>query len=298
MELLIFDPRDFGFDALVARVRDALGDKAVEEIGGLYGLGDDVVAPWAEESTLFKVEGAGLVEIREGDHGVYVFADDMGVFDDDEVRRGVGLVARLQRGLLGFQSNSTMGSRIHQGPSRGLHFFCDADLDYPVAMDLGEVWALLGRAATWLHGSMARIQEYKGLNVDRVRLDVELDVVFAHAASADALAEPLAGGEVARVGPCAVRGRFIDRDLAWLRRLMSALPTEDVDVGALVLRVEWWGLSEGRRVDVFNVVAERRAMRPLVHVPAHAATRAFVSEVKAAFKGHTVELLELYEGEE
>ncbi|MEZ4469503.1 MAG: hypothetical protein R3F60_01625 [bacterium] len=302
MEFYVVDPKDYDFSEWAKRIREFLKEEKMEfteEDGGLYYIGDDVATPWAENSLLFTVEDddqGGVIELRDVDTNFYTFSDDLSLFEDREVKEAVGLIARSPRALYGFRSNDTVGCRFHRGPSRNLHFFCeDQEADYPHAMALEDVWSLFFRVVNWLSGSTSRIQDFKGINVEKVHLDFEVEVEFTHPSCLDPLLEILADEDNPDVRTrSGLRGLFHDRDLTWIRRFVKALPPEEEYFESAIIRAKWWGTANGERVDIFNAGVERRELRPFIQIPVHRTAKELVDKFRAHFKGHRIDRQEYY----
>ncbi len=295
MEFYVVDPKSTDYQGWTDQIRIFLteSDDAFTEAGGeLYYLGDDIATPWDEESVLFTVigENGGVVEVRDVDRNFYVFADDLDLFGERETRDATGYTSRSVGALYGFEWNNHKHCRFHLGPSTGSHFFCEGDSsDFPVALPLEDVWAQFFRAVYWLGNNTSRLQDLKRVNVEKVFMDFEVDVSFAHPASLDVLTDILveeSGYERSRSG---VRAVFRNRDLAWIQRFVSLLPTDSKDFDRAFFRAVWRGLSEGEEREVFFVGVERRNLRPFVQMPLHRTSKKFLERFRARFKGHRID---------
>ena len=188
MEFYVVDPKNNDYESWTDRVRDFLRGESMnylESTGELYYLGDDVAVPWDEDSVLFSVDGeeGGVVEIRDSDNHFYVYVDDLDLFDEREIRDSIGYRGMCMGPLFGFQWNSQNGCRFHTGPSVGNHYFGDStDRDVPPRLHLEDVWAQFFRVVYWLGGNTSRLQDLKGVNVEKVYLDFEVDLSFKHSA--------------------------------------------------------------------------------------------------------------------
>lgn len=300
MEFYVVDPKTSSFTDWSERVRTFLDEIKAEfsEIdGGLYYLGDDIASPWEENSLLFDVPGddGGVIELRDVDRNFYVFSDDLSMFDDREVQECVGYVARPSRALYGFSWNSQKLCRFHTGPSTDLSFFCqDEEADYPPVLDLNEVWQLLLINIFWLSNSMARIQDLKNRPVEKVHLDFEVDVKFAHPASLDGLTEMLMHEEGFERGKDSLRATFRERDLDWIRQFLKFLPTEAEDFESAVFRAVWRGEWQGEEREIFYTGVERRNLRPFVQLPVHRTSKTLLDKFRTHFKGHRIDRQEYY----
>ncbi|MBV71642.1 MAG: hypothetical protein CMH52_09910 [Myxococcales bacterium] len=295
MEFYVVDPKNLDFDHWTTRVRDFLTEESlnyVEATGQVFYLGDDVAIPWDEESVLFSVAGddGGIVEVRDADEHFYVFIDDLDLFDEREVKDAIGYRGMSMGALFGFRWNSQGACRFHTGPSVGNSYFCDSqDRDVPPRLHLEDVWAQFFRVVYWLGGNTSRVQDLKGINVEKVFLDFEVDVSFKHPASLDGLFEVLVdeeGYEKTRTG---LRATFKDRDLAWIQRLVSLLPTDSNAYEGAFFRAVWRGLCEGVEREVYYVGVERRQLKPFVQLPVHRTSKDFMSKFRNHFKGHRID---------
>ena len=295
MEFYVVDPKDTAFDEWVERVREFLQAEALsysEARGDLYYLGDDIAVPWEEESVLFTVEGddGGVIELRDIDRHFYVFADDLELFDERETYESVGFIGRQVGAIYGFEWNNAKGCRFHLGPSVGSSFFSDGDqADHPPVLPLEDVWALFFRAIYWLSNNTSRLQDLKNINVEKVYMDFVAEVEFTHPASLDGLNELLAeedGYERTRAG---LRATFRDRDLAWIQRFVSLLPTEEEDFEKALFRAVWRGVSGGEEREVFYVGVERRNLRPFIQMPYHRTSKNLLERFRTFFKGHRID---------
>jgi hypothetical protein len=295
MEFYVVDPKTNDFDTWTDRVRDFLSAESmsyVESTGQIYYLGDDVAMPWDEASVLFSVDGedGGVVEIRDADEHFYVFVDDLDLFDEREVRDSIGYRGMSMGPLFGFKWNSQNGCRFHTGPSVGNSYFCDSqDRDVPPRLHLEDVWAQFFRVVYWLGGNTSRLQDLKGINVEKVFLDFEVDLSFKHPASLDGLFEILVDEDGFDRTRTSLRATFRDRDLAWIQRMVSLLPTNSDAFESAFFRAVWRGLSEGEEREVYYVGVERRQLKPFVQLPLHRTSKEFMAKFRTHFKGHRID---------
>ncbi len=300
MEFFIVDPKEGDFAEWAQRVRDFLESEKLtytEADGMLYYLGDDIATPWEENSVLFTVEGGeeqddggGVIELRDADRNFYVFADDLDLFDDREVQEAIGYRPHRPAAVYGFDWSSAQKCRFHLGPSDGVYFFAESEeVDYPAALNLNEVWNLFFRVAHWVGNNTSRIQDLKGVSVEKIRFDLEVQMDFAHPASLDVLSELLTqedGFDRTRTG---LRATFRDRDLGFVREFVSMLPTEPGDFATVLMRGVWRGQFEHGERDVFYVGIERRRLRPFVQLPVQRTSRKLLDLFRAFFKGHRID---------
>lgn len=295
MEFYVVDPKDTDYAEWTTRIRQFLHEESLEyteAVGELYYLGDDIAAPWDEESILFTIPGeeGGVIEVRDVDRHFYAFADDLDLFDAREVREAVGYAGRQVGTIYGFEWNNQKGCRFHLGPSIGQSFFSDGQMDdYPPVLPLEDVWALFFRAIYWLSNNTSRLQDLKNINVEKVYMDFEAEVEFTHPASLDGLNELLAEEEGYERSKNGLRATFRDRDLAWIQRFVSLLPTEEDDFERALFRAVWRGTSQGEKKDVFYVGVERRNLRPFIQLPYHRTHKAFLDRFRSYFKGHRID---------
>lgn len=305
MEFYVVDPKDSDFQDWAQRIRAFLAEEKLdytESVGELYYLGDDIAAPWDEESILFTIDGedGGVIELRDVDRHFYAFADDLDLFDAREVREAVGYSGDRQVGAVyGFEWNNGKGCRFHLGPwkprgadeeAEGSSFFTDAGGgDYPPVLPLEDVWALFFRAIYWLSNNTSRLQDLKAINVEKVFMDFEAQVEFAHPASLDGLNELLAEEEGYERSRAGLRATFRDRDLAWIQRFVSLLPTEEEDFDRALFRAVWRGTAQGKEREVFYVGVERRNLRPFIQLPYHRTSKTLLERFRNHFKGHRID---------
>jgi hypothetical protein len=295
MEFYVVDPKDQAFDGWVENVRgffDKSENNFTEENGELYYIGDDVATPWREKSVLFTMPGdeGGIVEVRDIDHNFYVFLDDLDLFDAREIRDATGYNPITMGAVYGFEWASKGLCRFHNGPSVNIHHLCDNDdSDIPPVLALEDVWAQFFRAVYWLGGNTSRLQDLKGISVEKIYLDFEVNVDFTHPASLDNLFELLldeTGFERTKTG---LRAVFSDRDLAWIQRFVSLLPTEEEDFKVAFFRAVWRGLENGKEAEVFHVGVEKRRLKPFIQMPVQRSSKAFVDQFKEHFSGFRVD---------
>ena len=295
MEFYVVDPKDQAFDGWVDNVRgffEKSDSSYSEENGELYYIGDDVATPWREKSVLFTMPGdeGGIVEIRDIDDNFYVFLDDLDLFDAREIREATGYNPITMGAVYGFDWASMGLCRFHSGPSVNVHHLCDNDdSDIPPVLPLEDVWAQFFRAVYWLGGNTSRLQDLKGVSVEKIFLDFEVNLDFTHPASLDNLFELLldeSGFERTKTG---LRAVFTDRDLAWIQRFVSLLPTEEEDFKVAFFRAVWRGLESGTDAEVFHVGVEKRRLKPFIQMPVQRSSKQFVEQFKEHFSGFRVD---------
>jgi hypothetical protein len=295
MEFYVVDPKDLDFNEWSDRVRAFLDEEQCPytvEDGGLYYIGDDVAAPWHEDSLLFKVDGdeGGMIELRDGDRNFYVFTDDLSGFDDREIKESMGFQSRTPLTLYGFRMGNQKGCRFHLGPSTGLSFFVDDDdADYPPILPLSDVWKLFFRSVRWLQQNISRIQDALPFRVEKMCMDFEVDLQFAHPASLDVLNEILSDEDGFERSRGALRATFRDRDLTFLMRFIAELPPDPEDFDEAQIRVVWRGTVDGAEREVFFTGVERRHLRPFVQLPFHRTSKSLLDKLRNHFKGHRVD---------
>ena len=295
MEFYVVDPKEIAYTEWAEKLKAFFAEESmafVESTGDLYYLGDDVATAWDEASTLFTVEGedGGVVEIRDVDQNFYVFCDDLDLFDEREVKDAIGYRGMTAGVLYGFEWNSQQGCRFHAGPSVGNRYFCSGhDTDVPPALYLEDVWAQFFRALYWIGGNTSRLQDLKGINVEKVFLDFEVDLAFTHPASLEVLFEILVDEEGYERSRNGVRAVFKDRDVAWIQRFVSLLPTESGQFERAFFRAVWRGFAEGVNQEVYYVGVERRNLKPFVQLPLQRTSKAFMERFRTFFKGHRID---------
>jgi hypothetical protein len=296
MEFYVIDPKDGDFAAWTQRVRGFLQAQSLpftEAEGQLYFIGDDVATPWDEGSVLFTVEddeNPGVVEVRDADRNVYVFSDDLAIFDEREVRSALGVHSFKTGAVFGFEWANAKACRFHLGPSERVSYFCEGDeADCPSALELPDTWQLFFRVCDWIGSSTSRIQDLKLINVERAYLDFEVQVNFKHPASLDVLNEILTAEDGFERTKTGLRATFRERDLAWIRDFVSLLPQDNEDFDDALFRAVWRGLSDGEEKEVFYVGVERRKLRPFVQLPVHRTSKQLIDKVRTHFKGHRID---------
>ncbi len=301
MEFYVVDPKNRCYDDWVDEVRGFLTTESLpyeEASGDLYYIGDDIAAPWGESSVLFTIadeEHPGVIELRDTDRHFYAFTDNLNIFSDREVWDAIGLYARPAGALYGFNWNNQKNCRFHLGPSVGFHFLGDdEEADYPSPLDLEDVWATFFRVAHWVGNSTSRIQDLKNVHVEKVLMDFEVDVSFAHPASLDGLTEILADEEGYERSKDGLRATFRDRDLGWIQRFVSLLPTEDEDFKTAFFRAVWRGMTKSGEREVFYTGVERRDLRPFIQLPVQRTSKKLMERFRRFFKGHRIDRQEYY----
>lgn len=304
MEFYVVDPKDYSFLDWVGKVRAFLKEEGLEyseEDGELYYQGDDIAAAWDERSVVFTVEGeeGGLIELRDEDQNLYVYSDNLDLFDDKEVKDAIGMSSRTAGALYGFTWQNQKGCRFHIGPSSGFHYFYDdEEADYPPVLELDSVWNLFFRAFQWIGDNMNRIQDLKSLSPEDTRLDIEVVIQFSHPASLDGLNELLAEEEGYERTRSGLQARFADRDIGWIRRFIALLPPDAEDFDQMFFRAVWAGKVNGEDTELFYVGVERRNLRPFIQMPYHRTSKALVDRFRNHFKGHRIDRQEYYLADE
>ncbi|MSP71356.1 MAG: hypothetical protein EXR76_04045 [Myxococcales bacterium] len=300
MEFFVVDPKDFTFAEWTAKVRDFLKEdklKYSEEEGELYYQGDDIAAAWDESTVLFKVRGTapGLIEVRDSDRHFYVFTDDLDIFEDKEVKDAVGMSSRRAGALYGFTWQNTKGCRFHLGPANNFYYFYDEDeADYPPVLPIEDAWMLFFRSVQWISDNVSRIQDLRGVKIEDVNLDLDVDLTFAHSSSLDALTEVLVEEEGYERTKTGLRATFRDRDIGWVQRFVSVLPRDKADFEHAFVRACWRGTVGGKPGELFFVGIERRNLRPFIQMPVHRTSKELVEKFKVFFKGHRIDRQEYY----
>lgn len=295
MEFYVVDPKELDYQAWIAHICAFLDQEQYTyslEDGGLYYLGDDVAAPWHEESVLIHVEGedGGLIELRDIDRNFYVFSDDLSNFDDRELKEVTGYNSRPPLVIYGFRAGNQKGCRYHIGPSANISFFVkEEQVDYPPILALNDLWKLFFRSLEWIQQNFSRIQEGLSFKVERLSLDFEVDVQFSHPASLDALSEILAEEKDYEYSRGSLKATFKDRSLPFLMHFISLLPPDEVDFDEAFFRVVWRGLANGEEHEIFFLGVERRNLRPFIQMPAHRTSRALLEKLRAYLKGHRID---------
>jgi hypothetical protein len=133
------------------------------------------------------------------------------------------------------------------------------------------------------------LQDLKGINVEKVFLDFEVDLSFKHPASLDGLFEILVDEDGFDRTRTSLRATFRDRDLAWIQRMVSLLPTNSDAFESAFFRAVWRGLSEGEEREVYYVGVERRQLKPFVQLPLHRTSKEFMAKFRTHFKGHRID---------
>ena len=102
--------------------------------------------------------------------------------------------------------------------------------------------------------------------------------------------KPFSGAVVWKFWPDpARRATFRDRDLSFVRELVSMLPPEPEDFEHVLVRGVWRGQQDDEEREVFHVGVERRNLRPFVQMPVHRTSKALVDRFRSFFKGHRID---------
>ena len=154
-------------------------------------------------------------------------------------------------------------------PRSTYHHLCDNDdSDIPPVPAVGRRLGSIFRAIYWLGGNTSRLQDLKGVSVEKIFLDFEVNLDFTHPASLDNLFELLldeSGFERTKTG----------LELhSWTEILLGSSaseaccrPRKKLTSKVAFFRAVWRGLESGTDAEVFHVGVEKRRLKPFIQMP-------------------------------
>jgi hypothetical protein len=301
MEFDVIDPKDHSFDDWIHKIETFLNsypeyqDYSVNE-GELYFTRDDIADPWGEESMMYVIPGesGGLIELRGVDRDIYLFAEEFAGRNLKDSKEGNQFQFKNPTAVYGFDHNSLGKSRFHKGPIKGVYFLHQGDLaNHPQSTPAARLWGgVLSQAIQWIHNQVSRFQELKELNESEGPANTfELDVTFAHPASVGLVLEKIRFRQSIKERE-RKRIRIVLENPAFdtLRDLFDVMPCEDDQYETLKLKMVW-GIEkpDGERSVVTYMGAERRFLKPLIHLPRQRCAKEFRERFREHFKGYRVD---------
>ncbi len=294
MEFYVVDPKTGSYQEWNRRIGEFLKEQNLKHQvieGGLYYIGDDIAVPWNEASMLYTVEGEyeGVIEVRDSDNEFYIHASNMEFIDETEFQSRLGYRICPSGVIYGFTKNDQKGCRFHTGPSKGLSFFCEEDLEVPKPLPLKNLWNLFFTLIRYLNNNISRIQDLKKFHLDKLQMDFEVSLSFPHAASLDMLTEILADEQGYERSRNKLQAIFKKRELDWVQHFVSLLPTDQEDFSELCFRAIWQGKNGKENVELISVGVERRLLKPFIQLPLHRTSKRLMELFRAHFRGHRID---------
>jgi hypothetical protein len=305
----VIDPKEHSLNQWIEKIEgflEAYDPKYERQEGELYFCQNDIAEPWAEESILYTVPGpkGGKIELRGIDEQVYLFTEEFAGrnLKDTKDTNHFHLVAPSC--VYGFTHNALKKSRFHEGPIQGAYFLYQGErAEYPQATSHERLWGgVLLKAIYWIHNQVSRFQDQQKLvDVEHTQYRLEMEVEFNHKSAVNLVIDKVHNRT-------AIKSRQ-DKKLviAWksptfehMRELFEGMPTVAEQYASLKLRVVWEVFfTEGGSKEVTYIGAEKRALKPLIHLPKMRTSKDFRDAFKAHFKGYRVDkqdyLLDLVE---
>lgn len=295
----VIDPKEHSFNEWIDKVEsflDSYGQTYERQDGELYFTQDDIAEPWQEESIVYKVDGpeGGVIELRGCDEGFYMFTEDFAGRNLKDTKDGHQFNLVAPTSVYGFTHNSLDKSRFHHGPTHGVYFLYQGDrAECPQATTLERLWGgLLLKATYWIHNQVGRFQDQKQIQeVEQTQYRLELEVEFTHKASVNLVIDKIHNRT-------SIKERNDKRlTLAWrsptfeqLRELFEGMPSEAQQYAHLKLRVIWEAhFLEGEAKEITYIGAEKRALKPMIHLPKNRTSKVFKEAFKNHFKGYRID---------
>ena len=295
----VIDPKEHTFNEWIHKVETFLEtyDPNYERLEGeLHFNQDDIADPWGEESILYTVDGpkGGKIELRGTDDRFYMFTEEFAGRNLKDTKDGNQFHLVAPSCVYGFTHNNLSKSRFHDGPISGIYFLYQGErAEFPQATPLERLWGgVLLKAIYWIHNQVSRFQEQKRItDVEHTHYRLELEVEFNHKSAVNLVIDKVHNRT-------AIKKRE-DKTLvlAWksptfeqLRELFEGMPTEPLQYANLKLRVVWEAnLVDGSIQEITYIGAEKRALKPLVHMPKMRTSKELREAFKAHFKGYRVD---------
>ena len=309
MEFDVIDPKAHSFDEWLTMidhfVEGYVKDRSAryeKHEGGLYYAQDDIADIWGEESVLYVIEGdeGGIIEARDGDQNLYLYTDDFAGRNLKDSKEGHSFHLTRPRTVYGFKHSphpdKSEHSIFHGAPIDQVYFMHQGDSEeFVLPTSYERLWSKTGglqEIIQWVHNQAGRIQEQKGVsNVERSVNLFTLRVGLTHPALVTHLLEAVRSrNAISERDP---QGRFVGIRLEnpnsdHLRDIFAALPVEPEYFESISLNMSWGvELSEGEgRLEITYLGAEKRALRPIIHLPKKRTSKALRAAFKAHFKGY------------
>ena len=299
MEFDVIDPKSHSFDEWMEKVEGFLHTHypnfTLSE-GELYYTRDDIAEPWQEESVIYRVAGeeGGLIELRGIDQEVYMFADSFAGRNLKAAKDGNTFHLTCPATVYGFQHNSMSRSRFHRGPIQDIYFLHQGEIsDYPLPTPIHRLWGgSLLQSILWVHNQVGRFQELKRIfECEGTRNFFEMDVRFVHPASVNLILEQIRSRHsIKERERKRIRIYIENPSFDALRELFEVMPEEEKDYEELKLRMVWGvDLIDESTEMITYIGAEKRKLRPLVHLPRQKCAKRFRDLFREYFRGYRVD---------
>ena len=295
----VIDPKEHSFNEWIDKIENFLGSydpNYQREEGELYFCQDDIAEPWGEESILYTVPGpnGGKIELRGVDEQVYLFTEEFAGrnLKDTKETNFFHLVAPSC--VYGFAHNNLEKSRFHKGPIQGIYFLYQGDrAEFPQSISYERLWGgVLIKAIYWIHNQVGRFQEQKKIvDIEQTQYRLEMDVEFQHPSAVNMVIENIHNR-------MAIKSRKDKRlVLDWraptfehMKELFEGMPKVSEQYANLKIRIVWEAqFTEGGSQEVTYIGAEKRELKPLIHLPKTRTSKAFRDAFKSHFKGYRVD---------
>ncbi len=295
----VIDPKEHNFNEWLEKIEEFLEsyDSGYQRLDGeLYFTQDDISEPWGEESILYTVDGpdGGKIELRGADEQVYMFTESFAGRNLKDTKDGHQFNTVAPTSVYGFSHNNLNKSRFHLGPTQGIYYLYQGDrAEYPQPTSYDRLWGgLFLKSIYWIHNQVSRFQDQKKIHdVEQTQYRLELEVEFTHKSSVNLVIEKIHN-----------RTSIKHREdktliLAWrsptfeqLRELFEGMPVEAQQYARLKVRVVWEALfAEGDPQEITYVGVEKRALKPLIHLPKLRTSKTFKEAFKKHFKGYRID---------
>jgi hypothetical protein len=298
MEFDVIDPKDHSFQTWIGYIEGFLSNYSnyTKEEGIIYFTQNDIAEPWNEDSIVYQVEGdeGGLIEIRDGDSQIYLFAEGFAGRNLKDSKEGNQFQLQGPGTVYGFEHNSLNRSRFHLGPIGEIYFLHQGEGTHcPQPTPSDRLWqGTLIQAIQWIHNQVNRFQEQKRISSEFSTVNIfELDVSFTHPSAVNLVLERVRSRTYVKKRE---RQRIViqleNPTFETLRDLFEAMPSGDEYYNDLKLLMSW-GVEneEGERTLITYIGAEKRKLKPFIHIPRQKSAKSFREAFRAHFKGFRVD---------
>ena len=298
MEFDVIDPKDHSFDEWIDKVEGFLTKhypQYIKREGDLYFTRDDIAEPWGEESILYLVEGeeGGMIELRESDQKTYLFAEEFAGRNLKDSKDINHFQLKAPTTVYGFNHQSLSKSRFHKGPISKVYFLYQGEIsDHPLSTSLERLWeGTLFQAIHWIHNQVGRFQTLKKIfESEGVMNHFEMDVTFTHPASLNLILEKVSRASIRTRERKRIQLYIENPPFDQLRDLFEAMPPDDLHYESLELKMVWGvELPSHEREIITYIGAEKRQLKPFVHLPRQRCARSFREQFRDHFKGYRVD---------
>lgn len=307
MEFEVIEPKDHSFDEWLDKIEEFLaayrssaqrGEEpwtCETREGEIFFTQEDIADAWGEESVVYKVGGerGGVIEARGADTQLYLFADAFAGRNLRDLKDGGPIHISRPSCVYGFEHNSKQLSKLHAGPVEGVYFLHQGEPEeFPLPTSYERLWGGgLLQVTQWIHNQTGKIQEQKGIvDAEGTHNLLTLDITFSHPLIVTQLLEAVRSRNAIKAREQAhVVVELPNPTTDHIREICARMPTEAEFYTRFSLRMSW-GVdvpNEGRR-EVTYIGAEKRNMRPLIHIPTLSSSRAFREAFKEHFKAYRV----------